>query len=125
MTPLHRLGPREIVDDARQDVGEQLCGRGTLLFDHGDVGVALFGIGGDLGLIDRRQAGGFEKAVDGGLGRADAGALLFFPEVGRARRDADDGEREAARGDEGPGALVEQAGFDQVYNAGGFRDMPA
>ena len=121
MAPLHRLRPGEGIDDARQDGGEEARGFGALLLDHGDVGVALLGIGLDFRLLDRAQAGGFQEAVDGGLRGADARALLFFLEVGRAGRDAGDGERKAARRDEGAGAFVEQPGVDEGVGDGLFQ----
>ena len=118
VAPAHRLGPGEAGDDFGQDVGEDRGRVGALLFDVGDVELALLGVGLDLRLVDRGQARGLEEAVDRLLRGADARALLFFAGVGRAGRDAGDGERQAARRDEGLGALVDEALVDQRVGDG-------
>ncbi len=118
MAPLHRLGPGEIGDDARQDIGQEPGGLGALLFDDGDVGVALFGVGDDFGVGKGGKAGGAQESVDRGLRRADARALLFLAQIGRARRNARNGKGQAARRGEGAGPLIEQAGLDQRVGDG-------
>ncbi len=50
----------------------------------GDVEVALLVLL-DFRLVDGGEAGGFQEAGDGLLGRADARALLLLAHVGRAR----------------------------------------
>ena len=53
-----------------------------------------------------------------GYRRADARALLFFAGVGRTGRQAGDGQRQAARRDEGLGPLIDQPGIDQRVGHG-------
>ena len=118
MAPLHRLGPGEIGDGLAEDGGQQFGGGRAGLVDVGDVELALFGIGLDFRLIDGAEAGGFEETVDRRLRGADARALLVLVLVGRAGRNAGDGQRQPARRRKGPGALIEQARLDQGVGDG-------
>ncbi len=113
VTPLHRFGPAKTGNDPRQD----LCKEGwrglALLVDMGDVVLALFGIGLDPGVRDRRKARSLQEAVDGLLRRADARPLLLLSKVRRASRNPRHRQREPARRDEGARPFVEQACLDQ------------
>ena len=66
-----------------------------------------------LACVDRLEPGGAQEALDGIVRRADARALLLLLHVGLLDRQAVHREREAPRGDEGLGALVEEPGIDQ------------
>ena len=55
-----------------------------------------------------------QKALDGGLGRADARALALFLQVGLARGDAVHGQRQAARRHERLRAFIDEAFGDQL-----------
>ncbi len=70
--------------------------RGGLL-DHGDVELALLGVGDLLGLIDGSEASRAQEAFDGLRGRIRAGTLLFLARVGGTGGEAANVERQAAR----------------------------
>src|SRR5262249_39301043 len=59
------------------------------------------------------ETGGTQEALNGALGRAYARPFLFLLHVGLAHRHALDREREAARGDEGLGAFIEEPRADE------------
>ena len=60
------------------------------------------------------KSGGFQEAVDGGLGRIDAGALALLALVGGPGIEAFDGEHEAARGGVGLRAFIGEARLDEA-----------
>jgi hypothetical protein len=64
-----------------------------------------------LALVERGQAGGFEKALDGFVRRADTRALALLGDVGLLGRDAVDHQGEAPRGDVGRGTFEFEPGF--------------
>ena len=86
---------------------DHLDRRPARLLDHRHVEVALL-VGLDRGLLDRLEPGGAHEALDGAGRRADARALLLLLHVGLPDRHALHREREAARGDEGLGALIDE-----------------
>ena len=96
----------------RQNLGDDLRRRAAGLLDHGDVEIALL-VRLHRRLIDRRQAGALEEALDRLVGRADARPLALLALVGRAGRQAVDGQRQPARRGEGLGAFIDEAGIDQ------------
>ncbi len=106
--PAHALRPREAVDQAGHQAGDDVGGGLPRPVDVGHVGGALPVLD-DLGFRDRRQAGALQEPRDGRLGRADARAAPLLVGVGLAGRKAGHLQGEAARRHEGFGALVEQA----------------
>ncbi len=111
--PAHRLGPGEIFYDLGQDLGKNVERRRALAFDHGEIELAALFVGFDPGLVQRGQPRALQKALDRGVGRADARALFLLALVGLAGGEADDMEREPARGDETFRRFKGQAAFDQ------------
>ena len=79
----------------------------------GDVELTLLRVALDAGLFDGGEPGGFEEAVDGALRGADARALALLMRVGLLRGQAVHGQRQAARGDERLGALIDETSLDQ------------
>ncbi len=61
----------------------------------------------------RLEACAFEKALDGGVRRADARALALLAQIGLRRGQAHDMQRKAPRRDEALRALIEQIALDQ------------
>jgi hypothetical protein len=82
------------------------------LLDHGDVEIALL-VRLHLCFADRLQPGGFQKAGNGVVRRADARAFLLFAHVPLPRRHAMHGQRQPPRRHERPGAFVDQSRIDQ------------
>ena len=111
--PAHRLRPREIAQDRRQDFRQHLARRAAFLRDPGDVERALLGVGLDLRVLDARQSGALEEALDRAVGRADARALALLDPARLRLRQADDMQRQPPRRGEGLRALVGQARVDQ------------
>ncbi len=110
--PAHGFGPGEFPDDIGQQFGHHIgCGAPRLL-DGGDIELAL------LVVLNRElielQAGGFQEAVNGGLGRIGARALALLAHVSGFGIEAFDGEHEAARRGVGLRAFIGEARFDEA-----------
>ena len=103
--PAHRFRPGKCAHHLGDHLGQHLDRRPALLLGQRDVEVALL-VGLHLGLIDRLQARRAQEPGDGLLGRADLGAFALFLHVGLPRRHAVHRQRQAARRDEGLGALI-------------------
>ena len=78
-----------------------------------DVKLPLLAVALDFRVLDAREARAFQKALNGGVGRADAGAFLLFDAILLLGGHADDMQRQAARRGEGLRAFVEQIGFGE------------
>ncbi len=95
-SPAHGLGPRELLRHRRHHFRDDVVhGPAGLLRLH-EVVVALL-VGDDLGLVDRRDAGCAQEALDRLLRRTDTRPLALVLDFGRLRRQAVDHERQAAR----------------------------
>ena len=114
LAPAHRLRPRKGADHERQDFGQHVDRGAARLLDQRHVEVALLGVLLDRRFCDRGEPRALEEALHGVVGGADAGALLLFPQVGLARRDALHREREPPRRHEGGRAFIDEAGIDQA-----------
>ena len=86
IAPAHGFGPGQLHNRFGQNFGQHFGRRAALAMDHGDIEFAL-GIGALLALLER-DAGRFQEALDGFFGRVDAGAFLFFGDVGLFRGQA-------------------------------------
>ena len=115
--PAHRFRPGKALDHVGQDFADHLDRGAARLLDHRDIEVALL-VGLHLGFADRFQPGGFEKAGDGVLRRADARALLLLAHIGLPRRHAVHGKRQPPRRHERLGALIDEPGIDQPVGDG-------
>ena len=113
LAPAHGFGPGEAFDDGGDDLGEKIDRRGAGTLDHRDIELALLGVLLDRRLIQRGEAGAFEKALNRRLGRADARALFFLASVGLAGGQAGDVQREPARRRETRRALIDEPARDQ------------
>ena len=113
LAPAHGFWPGEALDDGGDDLGEKIDGRGAGALDHRDVELAFLGVLLDRRLVQRGEAGAFEKALDRRLRRADARALFFLAGIGLAGGQAGDVQREPARRRETRRALIEQPARDQ------------
>ena len=111
--PAHRLRPREVAQDRRQDFRQHLARGAAFLRDLGDVERTLLRVGLDRRLLDAREAGALEEALDRAVGRADARALALLDAARLRFRQADDMQRQPPRRGEGLRALVRQARVDQ------------
>ena len=112
LAPPHRLRPGERPHHLGHELADHLDGRPARLLDHRHVEVALL-VGLDRGLLDRLEPGGAHEALDRAGGGADARTFLLLLHVGLPDRHALHREREAARGDEGLGALINETRIDQ------------
>ena len=99
--PAHGLGPGEFRQHARHDVGGDVGCRAAGLVDAGDVVIALLVVLDDFRVGERSEAGSFQKALHGLLGRADARTLAFLGHARRLLGHILDRQRQAARGREG------------------------
>ncbi len=113
LAPAHRLRPRESLHHIGHDLADHLDRRPALLLDHRDVEVALL-VRLHLGLLDRREPRRLEEALDRAFVRADARALALLLHVRLVRRHALHREREPPRRRECLGALIDEAGRDQL-----------
>ena len=68
----------------------------------------------DLGFVERLQPGGFQKALHGGVGAADARALALFLQVRLPRGNAVHRQRQPPRRRERLGAFIDQAFGDEL-----------
>jgi hypothetical protein len=93
--------------------GDDLDRRTARLVDHRDVEIALL-VGLHLGLIDRGESRSTQEPRDRLLGRSDLGSFALILDVGLARRNAGDRERQPPRRREGLGAVVGQARRDKL-----------
>src|SRR5262249_50531210 len=59
-----------------------------------------------LRFADRLKTGAFQETLDGGVGRADAGALLFFADIGGLGWEIGDSEAQTARRRKGRARVV-------------------
>jgi hypothetical protein len=110
--PAHGFWPREFPYDIGQQFGHHIgCGAPRFL-DRGDIELALPVI------LNRKlielQSGGFQEAINGGLGRIGAGAFTLLAHVGGFGIQAFDGEHEAARRGVGLRAFIGEARFDEA-----------
>ena len=111
--PTHRLRPGKVAQDGGNDLGDDL-GRRTARLDRlRDEEVALLGIGPNRRLVDRRQPGRAQEALDRLLRRVRSRSLPLVSPVGGAGRKPAQVERQAARRPIGGGALVGQARVHQ------------
>ncbi len=116
--PTHGLAPGEGLDRCGQNVAQNLDGGGALFLDHCDVEIAFFFVGLDRCLIDARQPGGAQEAIERLLGGADLGALALFARVGGSCGKARYRKRQAARRGECAGAFIDKTFFDQSIGYG-------
>src|SRR5262249_39169853 len=112
LAPTHRFRPGKRLHYFRDKLGDHLDRGPARLLDQRQVKVALL-VGHDLGFADRFQPGGTQEALNGAFGRAYARPFLLLLHVGLAHRHALDREREAARGDEGLGAFINEPRGDE------------
>ena len=110
--PAHGFWPGEFPDDIRQQLGHHIgCGAPGFP-DRGDIERAL------LVVLNRElielQSGGFQEAINGGLGRIGARALAFLAHISGFGIEAFDGEHEAAWRGVGLGAFIGESRFDEA-----------
>ena len=92
---------------------QHVARRAAFLGDLGDVERALLGVGLDRRVLDARQPGALEEALDRAVGRADARPLALLDPARLRLRQADDMQRQPPRRGERLRALVRQARVDQ------------
>ncbi len=111
--PAHRFGPGKRADHRRQDFRQQFARRSAGLFDDREIEFALLGVLFDPCVLDAREAGALEEALDRALRRADARPLALLAPVRLRLRQADDMQREPARRCEALRALIGHVGVDE------------
>ncbi len=107
------FGQGKLADDGGQDFGQNLRRRAAGALDHGDVELALLRVVFDLRLVERGEPGALQKALDGGVGGADARAAPLLAHVLAAGGQPGDVQRQPPRRREGFRALVEEAALHQ------------
>ncbi len=110
--PAHGFGPGEFADGLGHELGNDIDCSAAGLAHRRDVKFALL-------VVLRREvfeleAGGFQEAVDGGLGRIDAGAFALLGYVSGLGVQALDGEYQAAGAGMGLGSFIGEARFHQA-----------
>ncbi len=101
------FGHGKVLITVGQNFADHVERRPARFLDHRDIEVALL-VGLHLGVADRFQSRGFQKAGDGVLGRADARALFLLAQIGLPRRHAVHRERQPPRRHERLGAVIER-----------------
>ena len=92
----------------------------ALLLDDRDIEFAFFGIPLDFGFRERFKARAFQKALHGGIGRADPRPALFLARIRLPGRQTCDVQGEPPGRGEAHGALMRKAALAQ-----GSGDEPA
>jgi hypothetical protein len=110
--PTHGFRPWEFPDHTRHDLGDDVAGRATRPFDHGEKHLALL-VGAGLQLV-ARQPGTAHEALDRGLGRIGARTAAFFAGGRRLRAERFKRQNQAPRRRKNARAGIGQPRRDQA-----------
>src|SRR5581483_6635589 len=94
LAPAHRFWPGEGADHRGQELSDDINRSAAGFLDQCDVELALLGVLLDLGFTERVQPRAAQKALDRGIGGTDSRPFALFLQVGLARGNAVNGERE-------------------------------